>query len=459
MSKLTRFLPSSRVILFATCFLSLANFFNLNYRRPESSELHTAREFVPLEVRPNVVEESPPATQKPIRLYQIQPDDIYIYSAFVDRRFNHHNVRMLGIQHEDASKRLLCHFNINRNLISEVAVKENYLIFGDWPSPKLRYMARMYACPLPDGLQPAQIEVSVDGSNVSGLVLPIVSVGGVEGGRQDLAVCVKGIWGSLDANKLIEWLEFNRLLGVQKVVFYDVMLTGEAVKVVEHYAQSGFVTIERFDFAQKMTRLFDEDPLNSHLRGSNLSQEQAYLVSMNDCYYTQRNHFKYVMILDVDEVIVPMRSTESLHDVIEAANVEFPNAASFNFHTAWHLGDYGMTSASDDEPLFMQRNLRRSEVTRSQPKAIINTDRAITVNWHGTVTVPSHRSLIGNVFLPWQRYGYVHHFRRKCKHAPDKCKEMLRTHSTDDVIPRYKSRLSNAVNNVLTELELRYSHI
>jgi hypothetical protein len=361
-------------------------------------------------------------------------------------------IRFIGVQDESAPSDFVCIFT-NANRTTEVALKENFPIYNDWPSPKLLYKARMFGCLVPDGAAPISIDVSLRLSAAT-VTIPVSPLGDIFKGRKELALCVKGIWGQVDPVRLVEWVEFNRILGVQKIVFYDAGLSGDAVDVVKYYKDSSFVDVENFALVKKFAELAENDPLKEKLLNPDLAMEQAYLVSLNDCYYSRRNSFKYVLLLDIDEVVIPSRSDETLLDVIEAANVEFPAAASFNFHTVWHMGEYGFSSPS--ETLFMQRNLHRSNITRSQPKAIINTDRSVTINWHGSVTQPPRLGLRGNAMLPWRRYGLVHHYREKCKHHPDRCRELLREKFLDIAVPRYKTQVLDAVRAVLHRLQISH---
>lgn len=67
-----------------------------------------------------------------------------------------------------------------------------------------------------------------------------------------LAVCGKVSYGKLDAKRLVEWFEVQRLLGVDKVLTYTYKLNTQAMNVLDYYESIGYAEIIRdFDFPFK----------------------------------------------------------------------------------------------------------------------------------------------------------------------------------------------------------------
>jgi len=65
-----------------------------------------------------------------------------------------------------------------------------------------------------------------------------------------LAVCGKLAYDSLNASRLIEWLESVKLLGASKVFLYTNNLNTNASKVVDFYKRSGLVQAAHFDIPE-----------------------------------------------------------------------------------------------------------------------------------------------------------------------------------------------------------------
>ena len=68
--------------------------------------------------------------------------------------------------------------------------------------------------------------------------------------RNTLAFCAKIAYGGLPANRLIEWLEIQRYVGVDKVMIYYYNLNNVTMRVLKGYVDEGFVTLQPFDFPQ-----------------------------------------------------------------------------------------------------------------------------------------------------------------------------------------------------------------
>lgn len=63
-----------------------------------------------------------------------------------------------------------------------------------------------------------------------------------------IAVCAKIIYGTMSAQRLIEWFEIQKFAGVDKVLMYYYNLNTEAMRVLRQYHKDGFVDLRPFDF-------------------------------------------------------------------------------------------------------------------------------------------------------------------------------------------------------------------
>ena len=63
----------------------------------------------------------------------------------------------------------------------------------------------------------------------------------------DLGVCVQAAYDRLDALRLVEWFELQRLLGVSTVFVYDYNLDGSSLDVLRHYVGDGLVELRKTD--------------------------------------------------------------------------------------------------------------------------------------------------------------------------------------------------------------------
>lgn len=65
-----------------------------------------------------------------------------------------------------------------------------------------------------------------------------------------VAICAKIGYGELSPHRVIEWLETQRYLGVDKIVYYFYNLNTETMNVWKAYAKEGFVDLLPFDIPQ-----------------------------------------------------------------------------------------------------------------------------------------------------------------------------------------------------------------
>lgn len=64
--------------------------------------------------------------------------------------------------------------------------------------------------------------------------------------QKSIAICSKIAYGSLNAKYLVEWIETQRYMGVQKIISYVYKLNMDAINVLKHYEEIGIV--ETFPF-------------------------------------------------------------------------------------------------------------------------------------------------------------------------------------------------------------------
>lgn len=71
--------------------------------------------------------------------------------------------------------------------------------------------------------------------------------------RHHIGLCGKLIYGNIDGDRLIEWFEFLKLVGVDHVIAYPYNITSQyAKKVLQHYQADGLLQlVPGFDFPEK----------------------------------------------------------------------------------------------------------------------------------------------------------------------------------------------------------------
>jgi hypothetical protein len=159
----------------------------------------------------------------------------------------------------------------------------------------------LISCPLTD-LAPRLVSLTEKPCDTANNSLKVIDNKPVDGVKREFGVCVKQLtYPSRDfIVRFIEWIEILRILGNTKVHFYNRLLHQEIIDVVKYYEKKDLV--EMFDFLEPsgMSNQFSRSP-------ETMALEHAIL---NDCFYRVKNLYKYVLIIDTDEVIVPSNETD-----------------------------------------------------------------------------------------------------------------------------------------------------
>lgn len=114
--------------------------------------------------------------------------------------------------------------------------------------------------------------------------------------QQDVAICVPVSFGNLDPLRLVEWLELQRLLGVELIGIYNFNISGPAIDVLRHYAAvDGLVELWTAGY-------IPNGPEQNILQCTPV---------VNDCIYRHMHGFKRIAVLDLDEAIIPESSNIS----------------------------------------------------------------------------------------------------------------------------------------------------
>lgn len=99
-----------------------------------------------------------------------------------------------------------------------------------------------------------------------------------------------------DALRIAEFVELYKLLGIEKFYFYNMSVTSDVDKLFKYYQSVNTIEVLRWD----IDRVMNMDEGTIHYYG--------IMATLNDCFYraTMVDNFKYVMVADFDEIILPI---------------------------------------------------------------------------------------------------------------------------------------------------------
>ncbi|XP_060560568.1 uncharacterized protein LOC132720436 [Ruditapes philippinarum] len=277
---------------------------------------------------------------------------------------------------------------------------------------------------------------------------------------RNVGVCVKLTYGSLDAQRLIEWFEIHKLFGVDKVIAYTYQLNSKAAKVLKFYERSGMAQVYDFDFPEK-----DIIKRNIGENSQYLNDEQVVLF---DCQERLRN-YDYVAVVDTDEFLLPRtKHFKNAWKIYFENKLRKENVGALFFCVRIHAYTWGPSNKS--HPLHIGRYSNCTFPMNDRNKGVYMPSRIRqgSVWTHGAYPLQGFTSyVVANV-----SEAVIHHYRH-CREEwlnttsthvsrsemylfhmtnTTKCTDFRRSHS--DVIGQLADNIKDDVFRRLEEIEL-----
>ncbi|CAB1454508.1 unnamed protein product [Pleuronectes platessa] len=217
-----------------------------------------------------------------------------LVSAFMDQRVKGFDIRIIAIFRRDSIKPLHCHFCCEG--FSSITT-------------------------------PAKIPESEIASKQ--IWLPIrnrkTNMDEKEKLQFNFTVCISNLFG--DYNNVLQFaqaLEMYRLLGVGRVVIYNTSCGPELERLLQIYSQDGFLEIVQWPIHQHLIPstgwLFSAHGGDVHYFGQ--------LATLNECIYRSMERSRYVLLNDIDEIIMPYQH-DNLMSMMNMLEEQHPNAGVF----------------------------------------------------------------------------------------------------------------------------------
>lgn len=243
----------------------------------------------------------------------------------------------------------------------------------------------------------------VESHQALGIDLDIqIPVQGEKKGR--FFVCCKplyGVYTETQLRHLVEWVEMNKLLGIKQIHIYNSSMTPTEAfnRVFDYYRHKGTMFLHHLG-----------NPLSglaTEVKSSELLQPAA----LNDCLYTNMYSYDYVLVIDVDELFIPVEHTtldQLFDDYVEAHSNLFHRIVSISSPWAFYYTE-------ENEVVNTSKVLELTQIF-SYPTA---RGKAITKTWLCPY-LGQHACAVDNqgyrnkYKLPFS-VARVHHYRSKCK--------------------------------------------
>lgn len=254
------------------------------------------------------------------------------------------------------------------------------------------YQPYLIACQIPKdfhGFVPASVSIVENECDTATNNLRVIYNRPPDDKKKGFAVCVKGLDFLYDdlSVRLVEWIEMLRILGADKIYFYELQFHSNMSKILKYYEQEGLVEVTPLTLAGGQPNIpgFQHLYLSKHLN----HKRQNEIIPYNDCLYKNMYMYDFIALLDIDEVIIPkhdMTWGELMQRVLYKSRlVKNGTYPSYNVRNVYFLHEN--RTLYDDIPQYM---LMLQHVNRAQNyskpgeniKCFHNPERVLSLHNH-----------------------------------------------------------------------------
>lgn len=404
---------------------------------------------------------------------KIENTTFYLFNAYIDQREGVGKVplvRVIGMIDKLKPPISYCKFwykskNVSINVKGAfVKVIYTYMWYNKWGNYENGILQPfLMSCPLLDSKHIPD-SVSIVRKKCEKVTNNLRIINNKPAIREDFAVCVKGLDFLFEdiSVRLVEWIEMLNILGAKKIFLYELEVHPNISKVLSYYVKQGLVELTPLTLPGKQPNLPGFRHL--YLKSKLVNKRQNELIPYNDCLYRNLYSYKYLALLDTDEIIMPLKHknwNDLMGEVLSLALKDKDSMrASFNFRNVYFLDDLQdgeeMRHIEHEEGipgyLHMLQHVYRSK-NYTKPgwfvKCFHNVDRVVSLHNHfpmncfGQCTTYSVNTSL----------AHLQHYRKDCVDPlKNSCKEFRRFTERDTSIWRYKDQMIRKTTETLFNL-------
>ncbi|XP_042356686.1 uncharacterized protein LOC121953587 [Plectropomus leopardus] len=251
-----------------------------------------------------------------------------LVSAYMDQRVKDLDIRIIGIFRSDSVQPLYCLFCCAGSLSNSTpaTISQHTDNFG------FPFITTDVMCKIPYNCSTTHVSLLTQpdrAKKVNQTWLPIRNQK-INGRNErklqfNFTVCVSSLFG--DYNNVLQFaqtLEMYRLLGVDRVVIYNTSCGPDLERLLQSYSKEGFVEIVPWPIDQHLNPsrgwLFSKSGGDVHYFGQ--------LTTLNECIYRSMARSRYVLLNDIDEIIMPYQH-DDLMSLMDTLKKTHPNTGVF----------------------------------------------------------------------------------------------------------------------------------
>ncbi|XP_013419028.1 uncharacterized protein LOC106179807 isoform X1 [Lingula anatina] len=269
--------------------------------------------------------------------------------------------------------------------------------------------------------------------------------------KLDFGQCTSITYWTLDPYRIVEWVELHRIWGVKEMNIYGSVINDTSDRVFRHYHSGGFL---------KYTRI--RRPMNE-------TSEPIFLLMastvINDCIYKNMYRYNKIVVVDLDELIVPRGNLSTYNELIETIDrsikLEHPNRM-YMFQNVYFFFELPQDVRFPEQVVTLRQIGRLRDLTPvgTAAKSIIDPMACTNMHnhfcWHVAKLSdkPSHTNYVNPDLGLNQHYKKCHFDRYMKSYNLPPCKEALKNFTTDKNMQRFSHLLIPRVKTELDKLGL-----
>ena len=265
--------------------------------------------------------------------------------------------------------------------------------------------------------------------------------------EHEFGVCLAGgpLHGSMtseeDADWLIEWFEINRMFGVTEFYLINANLqkSQRIDNILKYYQDQKLV---------KQTETFYEH----QVLASNSQEVKIFKsVTLNDCVYTNMYRYRYIVIIDLDEILVPLNA-QTYSNLVQS--VDDKRWTSLKVKARAFYMDFYTPQQQRLENATLRTTRYLKYVDDIRNKTILNPRNCIASGSHFCfLQLPGKHEM----FVPQAR---VHHYRHNCykkeekeSYSKQKCNMYKQQAKEDRCFETFHENLENRVKEIRNRVQ------
>lgn len=333
-----------------------------------------------------------------------------------------------------------------------------YLWVRDWGQQSTKYQhPYLLACAIPDLLMnqvPVAVSLAENNCDNATNALKVLNKRPKDGVKKKFGVCVKQLdfLHSDMSVLLIEWLELLFSMGVEKVHMYNLAVHENIIKVLKYYESRGKVELRPITLPGHQPNIpsfyhpyFLKSPWSKHLLED---------ILFSDCFYRNMYNYEYVVVLDVDELIMPVgnSSLKTWSDILDKVNGTFEGYGFRNIYYFDNNKFFNLTH-EDVAPFLHFSNLVHRTASHSKKfqfsKSFFSTQSVVTIQNQYAL------SCVTQINCKWHEVSTdiarLQHYCFNKKHVPG-CMNDQRKAVVDPNICKYHNEIVNRSMKTLEDL-------